>query len=79
MKQMDIERNITTFILSSPRRFARGNTKISAAKKWNQFQMSGDRFIGDVGGQDRDRLFFCKHFGNVRMEIAVNKRENTVS
>ena len=58
---------------------ARGNTKISAAKKSNQFQMSSDCFIGDVGGQDRDRLFFCKHLRNVRMEITLNKRENIVS
>ena len=79
MKQTDIERNITTFILSCPRRFAKGNTKISAAKKSNQFQMSSDRFIGDIGGQDRDCLFFCKHLGNVTMEITINKRENTVS
>ena len=79
MKQTDIELNITTFILSCPRRFARGNTKISAAKKSKQFQMFSVRFIGDIGGQDRDCLFFCKHLGNVTMEITINKRENTVS
>ena len=79
MKQTDIERNITTFILSCPRRFAKGNTKISAAKKSNQFQMSSDRFIGDFGGQDQECLFFCKHLENVTMEITLNKRENTGS
>ena len=63
MKQTDIELNITTFILSCPRRFARGNTKISAAKKSKQFQMFSVRFIGDIGGQDRDCLFFLQTFG----------------